>query len=361
MGRARKLQRLKFIMTQTKPAHEPIASEEALIERLTRPSSALIAAIDQLKSPLVVLGAGGKMGPTLCLLAQRAAQAAQHELEIVAVSRFSDPQVRRELERRGIQTCRADLLDRSALANLPDSQNVISLLGLKFGTSQNPALTWAVNTLATANVVERYARSRIAALSTGNVYPLVPVATGGAMEDHPLTPLGEYANAAVARERILQFCAPRHSTAIAILRLSFAVELRYGVLVDIARKVWNGQPVDLSNGTVNWIWQGDANELILRSIPLASAPVEAWNLTHPKPLSVRQTALKFGAHFKKEVHFLATEQPDAYLANSEKLCARLGPPPTTEETVMAWIATWIERGGLHWNKPTHFEVRSGSY
>jgi nucleoside-diphosphate-sugar epimerase len=340
---------------------ETVLTEAALLELLTRPSPALVEFISRVSSPLVVLGAGGKMGPTLCVLARRAADAAGHALEVIAVSRFSDPVSRRWLETAGVKVISADLLEREAMRSLPDAENLIYLLGLKFGTSQNPALTWAVNTLPPAHVAERYPRARIVALSTGNVYPFVPVTEGGAREDHPLTPVGEYANAAIARERLFEYFSAKQGTPVALLRLSFAVELRYGVLVDIGQRVWEERPIDLVNGTVNWIWQGDANDLILRALPLASSPAGAWNLTHPEPLRVREVATQFGELFHKEPRFTGHEAGDSLLSTPAKLCARLGRPPTPPEQVIAWIAGWIRNGGANWNKPTHFEVRDGQY
>lgn len=340
---------------------EPVFTEAALLERLTRPSPTLVEFIASVSSPLVVLGAGGKMGPTLCVLARRAAEAAGHSLEVIAVSRFSDPASRRWLEAAGVKVIAADLLEREAMRLLPDAENVIYLLGLKFGTAQNPTLTWAVNTLPPAHVAERYPRARIVALSTGNVYPPVPVTEGGAREDHPLTPVGEYANAAIARERLFEYFSAKQGSRVALLRLSFAVELRYGVLVDIGRRVWEERPIELVNGTVNWIWQGDANDLILRALPLANSPAGAWNLTHPEPLRVREVAAQFGLLFGKEPRFTGHEAGDALLSNPDKLCARLSRPPTTADQVIRWIADWIRNGGGNLNKPTHFEVRDGQY
>lgn len=336
-------------------------SEPVLIDHLTRPSAALVDLITRLSSPLVVVGAGGKMGPTLCAMARRAALNAGHPLRILAVSRFSNPETQQELERSGVDTLRVDLLDPHALTNLPDTDQVLSLIGLKFGTTDNPALTWAVNTLTTAHLAKRYPQSRIVALSTGNVYPPVPVSTLGASEDYPLTPVGEYSNAAIARERLFEYFSHVHKTPVALLRLSYAVELRYGVLVDIARAVWDSRPLNLSNGWINWIWQADAHDLILRSFSLTSSPATAWNLTHPQALQVRDVALEFGRHFHKEPIFIGTEAPDALLSNPALICSRLGPPPTPPTQVIGWIADWIRQGGVSLNKPTHFEARDGVY
>src|SRR3954468_7123323 len=257
-------------------------TEDELDELLSRPREALVEHIRTFSSPLLVLGAGGKMGPTLAVLAKRAANIARHPLEVITVSRFSDARARQWLESQNIKTISADLLDKKAVAALPNAETIIYLVGLKFGTADNPAATWAMNTIVPARVAERYCSSTIVALSTGNVYPLSEAASGGSIEASPLTPLGEYPNAAVARERIFEFYSQRQRTPIALLRLFYAVELRYGVLVDIACKVQSGKPIELANGYFNCIWQGDANEMVLRASALATSPPSIWNLCRPE-------------------------------------------------------------------------------
>jgi nucleoside-diphosphate-sugar epimerase len=301
------------------------------------------------------------MGPTLACRARRAAQAASHPLDVIAVSRFGDPQARQSLEARGIKTLSCDLLDAEAVARLPDARTIIYLVGLKFGTSRSPATTWATNALTPLRVCERYPRSRIAAVSTGNVYPLVPVTSGGSAETDALTPLGEYANAAVGRERIFEFCSKRYGTAVALLRLCYAVELRYGVLMDIARKVQASEPVELSTGAFNCIWQGDANDMILRALSLAESPPTAWNLCRPELLFVRAVATRLGELLGRAPRFVGEEAETALLVDATRLCARLGPPPTPLETMLAWAAHWVQSGGRDLGKPTHFEVRNGTY
>ncbi len=338
-----------------------IRTEPELEEVLTLPSRGLVEFIKELSSPLLILGAGGKMGPTLCVLARRAAEVAGHRLEVVAVSRFSDDRARRWLETREVKTASCDLLDVNSLARLPDALNIIYLVGLKFGTSQNPSATWAMNTLVPARVCERYPRSRIVALSTGNVYPLSQVSRGGSVESDPLTPLGEYANAAVARERIFEFHSQRNGTAVALLRLFYAVELRYGVLVDLARKVLSGEPIPLANGSFNCIWQGDANEMILRSLALAVAPPAAFNLCRPEIFPVRQIATQLGELLGRAPVFTGNESATALLGNPSRICAALGPPPTPMEAMLRWTAHWVKQGGRDLGRPTHFEVRDGNY
>jgi nucleoside-diphosphate-sugar epimerase len=336
-------------------------TEEELDEVLTRPRPVLVDFIRTLNSPLLILGAGGKMGPTLAWLARRAAQAADHPLNVCAVSRYSDDRARHWLEARGVQTLSVDLLNREELKRLPEAAEVIYLVGRKFGTAQDAAQTWAVNTLVPAYVAERFPRARLVVLSTGNVYPLVRVSSGGSIETDALTPLGEYANAAIARERLFEFHSQQNATPICILRLNYAVDLRYGVLVDIARRVQSGEPVDASMGYVNCIWQGDANEIILRSLALAKAPPQVLNLTGPALLSIRDVARQLGEMLGQTVHFSGTEADTALLSNPARVCALLGPPPTALEHVLRWTAHWVKSGGRLLDRPTHFEVRDGRY
>lgn len=338
-----------------------IQTEEQLEEVLTRPRQELVDFITGVKSPLVILGAGGKMGPTLAVLAKRAADAVNYPLKITAVSRFSEPNQRRWFEERGIETVACDLLNRHELEKLPDAENVIYLVGLKFGTAKNPGLTWVMNTVVPANVAERYASSRMVVLSTGNVYPLVRVERGGASESDPLTPLGEYSNAAVARERVFQYYAQKHGTPVVISRLNYAVELRYGVLLDIAERVWCGEPIDLTTGYFNCIWQGDANEWIIRLLAEASVPLTTFNMTGPENLSVRDVSSRFGALMGKDVVFEGAESDTALLSSAARLTALLGQPPTDLDLVMKWIADWVRQGGRTLGKPTQFEIRHGNF
>lgn len=348
-------------MTTETNLPELIEDEAQLDDVMTRPSEALVAYVRTLRGPLVVLGAGGKMGPTLCVRVRRAAEAAGHDLDVVAVSRFSDAAARDWLEARGVRTHAADLIDRNVLQGLPDAENVLYLVGLKFGTQQNPARTWAFNTLIPAAVAERYPRARLVALSTGNVYPLVPVERGGSVEENPLTPLGEYANACVARERIFEYFSRENGTPMVLVRLNYAVDLRYGVLVDLARKIEAGQPVDVTMGYLNCIWQGDANDLIVRALDLARTPAVPLNLTGPDVLSVRALAERLGELLQRSVSITGQEAATALLNNPARACTALGTPPTPVDTMLRWTAHWVRRGGPLLNKPTGFEVRDGRY
>jgi nucleoside-diphosphate-sugar epimerase len=340
---------------------EVIETEADLDEIMTRPRPALVEFVKTLSSPLVILGAGGKMGPTLAILARRAADAAGHNLKIVAVSRFSDERARRPLEDYRIDTQSCDLMNRESLSELPDSENIIYLVGLKFGTANNPAVTWATNTLAPAVAAERYRDSKIVALSSGNVYPLVSIDGDGSSESDPLMPLGEYANSCVARERIFEYYSRKNGTPLSLIRLSYALDLRYGTLVDIAQKVYSGQPVDVTMGYINCIWQGDANEMIIRSLALVESPPRAINLTGTEWLSVRQLALRFGELMGCDVHLTGSESSTALLSSTARMRKNLGEPFTPLDRVIQWTARWVMNGGRLLNKPTHFETRDGEY
>jgi len=340
---------------------ELIESESELVEVLTRPSPELVEFVRTLSGRLLLLGAGGKMGPTLAVLARRAADAAGRQLSVVAVSRFSETNTRQWLEARGVETRSGDLMDGSAGRQLPEAENVLYLVGVKFGTTQNPAATWALNTLVPARVCERYPESRLVALSSGNVYPLSDVNRSGSTETDALTPLGEYANAAVGRERIFEFCSRRQGTPVALLRLCYAIDLRYGVLADLARRVQSGDPIPLANGYFNCIWQGDANEMVLRALSLAGSPPTVWNLGRPERFSVRETASRLGELMSRSPQFTGEEATTALLADSSRICTALGCPRTPMETLLRWTARWVKQGGRDLGKPTHFEVRDGNY
>lgn len=349
-------------MAATNPSLPNAIRTEAELETLlARPSSNLIDFVKGLEGPLLILGAGGKMGPSLARLAKNAVDASGHELDVIAVSRFSDQALQAQLNESGIKTLTCNLLDRRDLQKLPEAPNILYLVGLKFGTTQNPSATWAVNTIVPTNIAERYPHSRIVALSTGNVYPPTDRGGGGAIETDSITPVGEYANAAVARERIFEFHSNANQTPIALLRLFYAVELRYGVLVDIARKIHAGEPVDLSNGYFNCIWQGDANEMVIRSLSLTASPPSVWNLCRPETFSVRKVAEAFGQLLGRTPVFNGGESSTALLGNAQALCSRLGTPSTTLEKMLVWIADWVKHGGRDLGKPTHFEARDGRY
>jgi nucleoside-diphosphate-sugar epimerase len=279
----------------------------------------------------------------------------------MAVSRWSSRDAERALNDAGVETIQCDLLDRDAVARLPDAANVVFMAGQKFGTSGAPAMTWAMNTLVPANCAERYKGSRIVAFSTGNVYPLTPVDSGGSREGDAVGPVGEYAASCVGRERVFEFYAERFGTRAAIVRLNYAIELRYGVLVDLALRVYRGEPVAVDMGYVNVIWQGDANRIALECLPRASAPPFILNVTGSDVLPVRSVAEWFRSRFGRAVTFTGTERPDALLSNTARMKSLFAAPEVTLDQMREWVAAWIEGGGPLLGKPTKFEARDGKF
>ncbi len=335
-----------------------IASEAQLDELLSRPTEADVAAMAAMDGDLLILGVAGKMGPTLAMRARRAAPPSKR---IIGVSRFSNPGSRGALEAAGVETIAADLLDDGALASLPDVPNVLLMTGRKFGSTGDESLTWAMNSLMPAQAAERFRNSRIVAFSSGNIYPFTPVTSGGATETCGLSPIGEYAQSVLARERLLQYCSKRNGTPMTILRLNYAIDMRYGVLLDIGTKVFNREEIDLTMGNANVIWQGDANSIALRSFAHASVPPLILNLTGPETISVRDVAQRFGRHFGVEPTFTGAEAPLALLNNAAKCHRLFGYPSVTPDEMIEWTARWIGMGGATLGKPTHFETRDGKF
>jgi nucleoside-diphosphate-sugar epimerase len=310
---------------------------------------------------LLILGVGGKMGPSLARRARRAADAAGVRRRIVGVSRFSDPAAERLLRESGVETFPADLMEPADLAKLPDVENVIFMAARKFGSTGAESLTWAANTYLPAMVASRYRDSRIVAFSSGNVYPLMPVSQGGATEQTPVGPIGEYAQSVLGRERMFEYFSSRYGTRVCLLRLNYAVDLRYGVLLDIGTRVFEGRPVDLTMGAVNVIWQGDANSICLRSFAACQSPPLVMNLTGPETLSVRALAARFGELFGKQPVLENVEAETALLSDAGFCHRRFGHPTVSVEQLVAWTAHWISTGGPTWNKPTHFQTRNGKF
>ena len=329
-----------------------------LEERLSRPTPAVEADLARVEGDIMLLGVGGKMGPTLARMARRAAP----DRRIYAVARFSDPSVADALAAEGIEPLRADLLDRAAIAALPRVPNVILMAGHKFGTATDPSRTWATNAFLPALVAETFAGSRIVAFSTGNVYPFVPVASGGAREETPLLPVpGDYAASCVGRERLPRYLSEAHGTPGSILRLNYAIDMRYGVLHDIARKVLDGTPVDVTMGHVNVIWQGDANAIALRCLAHCATPTEPLNLTGPETTSTRALAHAFAERLGTTATIVGEEAPTALLSDATRCSELFGPPTVDLETMVAWQADWLARSLPTLSKPTSFEVRDGSF
>ena len=338
-----------------------IANVDELDDLLTTPRPELVELVRTLRGPLVVLGASGKMGPTLALLARRAIDEAGADIEVVAVARYSDPGAREWLDRRGVTTVACDLLDRSEVDRLPDAENVIYMAGRKFGTSDDPTLTWTMNTLAPVNALERYGASRIVALSTGTVYSLASVRSGGSKETDIPEPIGEYANACLARERLFEYYARHRGARVCLVRLNYAVEMRYGVIVDIAQQIAAGEPVDVTMGYFNCIWQRDANEYTLRALEHCTSPAHLLNLTGAGTLRVRDVALRLGELMGRSVEIVGEESEHAYLNDASHAFELFGAPPVTVDQVIEWTADWTMRGGPTLGKPTHFEVSDGRY
>ncbi len=332
-----------------------------LEDRLSRPSASDVEFFRELEGDLIVLGVAGKMGPSLARRALRASAEAGRKRRIIGVARFSDARVKHDLEAAGLETITADLLEPGALAALPDAPNVIYMAARKFGTSGNEHLTWAMNTYLPALVAGRYKHSRIVTFSTGNVYPLVPVTQGGAVEATAPAPVGEYGQSALGRERMFEYFSCRNGTPVTILRLNYAIDLRYGVLADIAWKVFEERPVDVSMGMVNVIWQGDANSVTLRALGLCAAPPAVLNLTGPETLSVRAVATRFGQLLGRVPIIEGVEAPTALLSDASRCHRLFGYPEVGVEQMMEWIADWIRAGGERWDKPTKFEVRDGRF
>jgi nucleoside-diphosphate-sugar epimerase len=334
------------------------ADEAALEEFMTRPSQALVDELADIDGDIIVLGVGGKMGPTLARLAKRAAP----DRRVYGVARFSEPELADELKAHGIEPITCDLLDRDAVAALPKVKNVIFIAGRKFGSTGAEELTWAMNVHVPGIVAEAFPDSRIVAFSTGNVYPFMPLTTMGATEKvPPQSSSGEYGNSCVGRERIFEYFSRVHGTPGVIFRLNYAIDLRYGVLWDIASKVHAGQPVDVTMGHVNVIWQGDANAQALRALRHAASPPLRLNISGPETLSVRALALAFAERFGNEAVITGREAENALLSNTGEAARLFGYPLIPLNCMIDWVADWVSRGQSSLNKPTHFEVRDGKY
>lgn len=338
-----------------------IDSEEMLDDLLSVPRPELVDMMSSLDGDIMILGIAGKMGITLGRLAQRAAEAAGVKKKIYGVARFSSDEARQTLEKWGIETIKCDLLDPVAVAELPEVANIIYMAGKKFGTDGSEELTWAMNTVAPAYVAQHFKNSRIVVFSTGCVYPLVPVASCGCTESVAPVPVGEYSQSCLGRERVFGHFAKQNGTKTLLYRLNYAIDLRYGVLFDIAGRIWADQPVSVSVPHFNVIWQGDANNYALLSLGLCGSPAEILNVTGPEIIPVTHIAEEFGRIFKKKVEYTGISGSVNYLNNASKLFKLFGYPAVSLDRMIQWQADWIMNGGRSLGKPTHFEVNDGKY
>lgn len=335
--------------------------ERALDRFLAAPPACALEATRGMTGPVPVLGAGGKMGLHLAMMLRHALDANGMDNPVLAVSRFGDAAARGRFEDEGIETIAADLSDPEALAALPEAEQVYFLAGVKFGTADKPELLHKFNVEMPRLVAERYRKSRIVALSTGCVYPYVPVDSGGATEETPPAPLGAYAESCLGRERSFEAVSREHGTPCVLIRLNYAVEPRYGVLVDIAAKLRAGEPIPLGMGHFNCIWQGDAIGHIIAAIDYAASPARALNVTRPETLRTRDVAEKLGRLLGAEPLFEGQEEPTAWINDASLACARYGLPAMSVEEMIERVAAWQQADGKLLGKPTKFEVRTGNY
>ena len=328
---------------------------------MLRPSQQLIEDVSSLDGDIIILGAGGKMGPALAKLCKQAILNTGLQKKVIAVSRFSEHGLKEDLNSAGIETISVDLLEDDQLQSLPDVKNVLYLAGTKFGTTGKESFTWAMNSYLPGRVADKFKHSRIVAFSTGNVYPLSPVISGGCTEDHPPEPLGEYAQSCLGRERIFQYSSAKYGTPVLVYRLNYANDVTYGVLLEIGKSVLQDRPVNVSMGNVNVIWQGDANEIALRSLLHCSTPPKILNVTGPETLSVRWVAEQFGKQFQKQPAFEGEEQSTALLSNAAESVRLFGYPKTSVLQIIELVAEWLKQGGKVLNKDTHFQERKGKF
>ena len=330
-------------------------------EQLTRPSADLIRDVKGIKGDFILLGIGGKMGVSMGRLLVDALKEAGSEAKVYGVSRFSDPRAKKEVEASGVTAIPCDLLDEEGLQALPEVENVIYLAGHKFGTVDNEDFAWAMNTYLPGRVAEKFKSSNIVAFSSGNVLPFVKVNEGGVDEDVPPQPIGEYAQSCLGRERIFQYFSKKNGTPMLIYRLNYAVDFRYGVIMEIAKSVLSEKPIDLRTENVNVIWQGDANEIAVRSLLHCTSPAKMLNVTGPETLSVRWVAKEFGKLFEKEPLFQYEAEGTALLNNASECHKLFGYPKVTIREIIDITAQWLLNGGEELDKPTHFQERGGKF
>ncbi len=337
-----------------------VETEAQLDEVLSEPTPQVVETMSRLEGDMLILGVAGKMGPSLARMARRASDVAGIPRRIFGVARFSSGG-REELEAHGVTTIPCDLLDETEIARLPDAPNIIFMAGRKFGSSADQAATWTVNSYLPGVICRRYRGSRVVAFSTGNVYALTPVESGGALETDAPDPVGEYAMSCLGRERVFEHFCRSFQMPVALIRLNYACDLRYGVLVDLAQKIVAGETIDLSMGYFNTIWQGDANAMALRAFDHVAVPPFVVNVTGPEVLSVRTVSERMARLMNKPVRLTGTEPATALLSNARRGLELLGPPRVSADQLIEWVGYWVLRGGRTLGKPTHFEARDGRF
>jgi len=337
------------------------ANVDEVEEALSRPDAGVVETMGKLSGDIIVLGVAGKMGPTLASMIVRASREAGVKRRVIGVARFSNPGERAKLESNGVETIKADLLDETQLTKLPVVPNIVYMPAMKFGSTGQEGMTWAMNTFLAGMCCQKYAQSKIVAFSTGNVYGLCPVMRGGSLESDTPGPIGDYAMSCLGRERMFDYFSRSRGIRVALIRLNYAVEMRYGVLVDIAQKVWHGSQIDVSMGHMNAIWQRDANAMTLRCFDHVSSPPFVINVTGPEMLSFRDVAEQLGKLMEKKVKIVGKEAADALIANAGLAHKLFGKPQVSAQRMLEWIADWVKNGKESLGKPTHFETRDGKY
>ncbi|WP_059049111.1 NAD-dependent epimerase/dehydratase family protein [Paenibacillus senegalimassiliensis] len=334
---------------------------EQLEAKLAEPTQELVNDLGRVSGDLILLGVGGKMGPSLAKLAVNAIREGGLNKRVIGVSRFSNAEARQELEEAGVETISCELLDDEALRALPHAENVIYMAGNKFGTKGREHFTWAMNTYLPGRVADKFKGSRIVVFSSGNIYPFLPVSGGGADEQVTPQPIGEYAQSTLGRERIFEYHSHKNGTPMAMYRLNYAIDMRYGVLLELARAVNEEREIDLTMGFANVIWQGDANAMALRCLTQCDSPPNIVNITGPETLSIRWAANEFAKRLGKEARLTGAESETALLNNASKSHQLFGYPRVSLLQMVDWTAEWVKQGGATWNKPTHFQERKGNF
>lgn len=340
---------------------ERIENIQQLEDMLSEPTPGAVEAMKQLDGDIMILGVGGKIGPSLARMTIRAIAASGKKRKLIGVERAFQGNAKQELDDLGVETIEADLLDQDQLDALPQAKNIVFMAGMKFGSTGNEPLTWAINTFLPGVVGRHFSNSRIISFGSGNIYGLVPISQGGSDESQTPNPFGEYAGSCFGRERMFEHFSIVNGTPVTLFRLNYAVEMRYGVLVDIAQQVHNGETINLAMGNVNVIWQGDVNALVLQSFGVAASPAFILNVAGPELLSLRKVATMYGQLMGKEVTFEGEEANDVLYSNAQTCHRLFGYPRVGVQQMVHWIADWVSRGGESLGKPSHFEVRDGKF